>query len=156
MQLSEVLHGMMQENQAATQPTELRIGTVVSVAPLSISINTAMQPLQASVLYLTEGVIEKKIPLLQHKHKIPAGTLEHDHEGAVGKDLKEEYETDKSLLSGGATDTQTQDIFCYENGVQLPVQGGFIILNRGLAVGDKVLLLRVQHGEKFIVLSRIF
>ena len=37
----------------------------------------------------------------------------------------------------------------------LPVENGFIILNRGLAVGDKVLLLRVQSGQKFIILSRV-
>lgn len=32
----------------------------------------------------------------------------------------------------------------------------YIILNRALEKGDKVLLLRVQNGQKFIVLSRIF
>ena len=31
-----------------------------------------------------------------------------------------------------------------------------MILNRGLAVGDKVLLLRVRRGEQFLILSRIF
>ena len=35
-------------------------------------------------------------------------------------------------------------------------QGRFYYLNRRLEEGDRVLLLRVQHGQKFIVLSRIF
>ena len=33
---------------------------------------------------------------------------------------------------------------------------GYLLLNRSLAVGDKVLLLRVQSGQKYIVLSRLF
>ena len=45
---------------------------------------------------------------------------------------------------------------CWEDGKKLPVKDGFIILNRRLEEGDRVLLLRVQHGQKFIVLSRIF
>ena len=32
----------------------------------------------------------------------------------------------------------------------------YIILNPALKVGDKVLLLRVQSGQKFIVLSRVY
>lgn len=47
---------------------------------------------------------------------------------------------------------------CTENGDPLPVneEEKYVVLNRGLAAGDKVLLLRVQNGQKFIVLSRIF
>lgn len=45
---------------------------------------------------------------------------------------------------------------CIENGEQLPVEDGYTILNRGLKVGDIVLLLRVQRGQKYIVLSRVF
>ena len=114
MNLSDVLHQMMQESQAAAQPTDLRLGTVTKAEPLEISINPQMAPLQRSVLYLTESVVEK--------------TLRGGPEGMI----------------------------CSENGADLPAQGGTAALNRGLQVGDKVLLLRVQSGQKFIVLSRIF
>ncbi len=50
----------------------------------------------------------------------------------------------------------TSGIRCVENGKDLPVTENEVILNRGLQVGDKVLLLEVQHGQQFIVLSRIF
>lgn len=36
------------------------------------------------------------------------------------------------------------------------MKGGYIILNRGLEVGDKVLMLRVMRGQQFIILSRVF
>lgn len=43
-----------------------------------------------------------------------------------------------------------------ENGVVQPVENGYIIINRGLAKGDKVLLFRSDGGQRYIVLSRVF
>ena len=128
MELKDVIYQMVGEGVRASQPAELRVGTVVSVNPLSISINTAMAPLQQSVLLLTSAVIERKIPVLSHTHT------------AAGQETSEALE----------------DLACLENGAALPVQSGYILLNRGLQAGDRVVLLRVQGGQKFIVLSRVF
>ena len=135
MNLSETLYMMMQQNQRAGQPTDLRTGTVTSTDPLEISINTAMAPLRREVLLLTENVVEKKIPVLQHNHVI------HD-----------------SYSGGGSSEDNLLEnqIVCYENGQPLPVDDGYIVLNRALTVGDRVLLLRVQNGQRYIVLSRAF
>ena len=146
MELKDVLQQMMQQSQAAMQPTDLCVGTVDAVHPLAITINPAMAPLRQEVLYLTERVVEKKIPILTHSHTIPAGTLWHNHGGAVGDDLG----------ASCATGEMLQPVRCYENGKALPVENGYIILNRALAVGDRVLLLKVQKGQKFIILSRVF
>lgn len=157
MNLNDVLRQMMAESISAAQPADLQIGTVTAAEPLEISIDMSMQVLRRGVLYLTEAVVEKKIPVLSHSHYIPAGTLTHTHNGAVGQDLTGQYQTDDSLLSEGAdTALQGENIVCWENGKELPIEDGYIILNRKLEVGDKVLLLRVQKGQKFIVLSRVF
>lgn len=128
MELKDILNQMIAENQRSSQPTELRVGTVTSVSPLEITINSAMVPLRSNILSLTSAVIERKIPILQHGHTVGSGT----------------------------TGAALQSIQCLENGQPLPVSNGYIILNRALEVGDKVLLLRVQNGQKFIVLSRVF
>lgn len=47
------------------------------------------------------------------------------------------------------------EISCYEDGSALPVRDGYILLNRGLEAGDKVLMLRVQSGQSYIILSRV-
>lgn len=135
MELKDVLQQMMQESARAGQPTDLRIGTVTKADPLEITINTQMAPLRAGVLLLTECVVEKKIPILQHTHGI------HD-----------------TYTGGGSCDPALLEsqIICQEFGQVLPVENGHIILNRALAVGDEVILLRVQNGQKFIVLSRVF
>lgn len=157
MNLNDVLRQMMAESISAAQPADLQIGTVTAEEPLEISIDMSMQVLRRGVLYLTEAVVEKKIPVLSHSHYIPSGTLTHSHNGAVGQDLTGQYQTGDSLLSEGAdTALQGENIVCWENGKELPIVDGYIILNRKLEVGDKVLLLRVQKGQKFIVLSRVF
>lgn len=157
MTLKDVLNQMIQENQAAGQPTDLRIGTVTSAAPLEITVNVAAAPLQAGQLYLTEAVVEKKIPILEHRHHI--NTLGHSHtcpDGGTSTDLTGSYPTLYSLYSEGTGGDQTQNVVCYEHGQPLPVKDGYIILNRALEVGDKVLLLRVLSGQRFLVLSRVF
>lgn len=128
MTLAEQLYGMMQRSQEASQPTDLTTGTVTSASPLEITLSTSMAPLRGSVLALTASVVERKLPALAHTHTV----------GGV--------ESSSSL----------QNVACVENGQALPVENGYILLNRGLAVGDKVLLLRAQHGQKYLVLSRIF
>ena len=80
MELRDVLQQMIQENTRAGQPTDLRIGTVTKADPLEITINTQMAPLRAGVLLLTECVVEKKIPILQHTHEI--------HDTATGGGLR--------------------------------------------------------------------
>lgn len=128
MELIQALQQIMQKNMQAMQLTNLVMGTVKSKSPLEITSNTAMEPLRAGVLYLTESVIEKKIPVLRHTHTAP----------------------------DGATGPALESVVCQEDGKSLPVEGGYIILNRGLEAGDKVLMLRVQNGQKFLVLSRVF
>lgn len=133
MELADIIHQMAQQSFQALQPCDLSIGTVTKTSPLEITIDTAMEPLRESVLYLTAAVVEKKIPVVAHNHPI------HD-----------------TYSGGGSSETVLSNILCYEYGKTLPVKDGYIILNRALEVGDEVLLLRVQHGQKFIVLSRTF
>lgn len=157
MELLDAIMLTSQASQQASQPTELALGTVTSALPLEISINNMQAPLRSQVLYLMEPVIEKKIPVLDHIHHI--NSLSHTHSeyhGTTGSGLTGSYPTLTSLVSTGANSDQTQNIICYEHGKPLPIKDGFIILNRALEVGDKVILLRVQHGQKFIVLSRVF
>lgn len=166
MELIEVLQQINQQSMGAAGLTDLQIGTVTSASPLEITVDTLMQPLKAEVLYLTEPVVEKKIPVLTHlhttkgfAHRHEITTLEHTHTAkgdTTSEGLSGTYQTEESLSQDAFdSDQRLTNIVCYENGVALPVENGFIILNRALAVEDKVLLLRVQSGQKFIILSRV-
>ena len=143
----DIVEALLQLNRVAgdvDQPTDLQIGTVVKAPPdddvLEISINTEMATLRQDILYLAEPVIEKKIPLLKHRHAMP-----HIHAGVHGS-------------TGADGSVQSEDIKGWENGKVLPLSKDkkYIILNPALKAGDKVLLLRVQRGQKFVVLSRVY
>lgn len=174
MELKDVLLQIAQDGTKAQQPTDLRIGTVVAVSPLQIQTLNSMAPLQEPILYLTSAVIEKKIPVLEHSHTIDnlahshtVSGLGHTHDvtvqseagelqGTAATALSGSYGTSTALSGSGSTDSAQVNYFCYENGQPLPIENGYMIINRALQVGDKVLLLRVQNGQKYIILSRIF
>ena len=158
MTLAEQLYIMMQSAAKAMQPADFVAGTVTAADPLEITCDNTMQVLKAPVLILTEPVIEKKIPVLTHKHYI--STLTHTHTcptGATSPGLTGQYLGEDSLVSEGYNATlQGENIVCWEDGKELPVEDGYIILNRKLETDDKVIMLRVQSGQRFIVLSRVF
>lgn len=167
MELLDILQQISQQSQRASMPTDLKIGTVVATDPLEISINAAMAPLKQNVLYLTVSVVEKKIPILNHthitdgfSHTHTTSNLGHSHDvlgTESSTDLTGSYISSVGLGQDAfESDERLTSIACTENGLPLPVENGYIILNRALAVDDKVLLLRVQNGQKFIVLSRVF
>ena len=158
MSLISAIQYVSGQNRQAGQPTDYVRGTVTSEDPLKITIDDTMQELERQSLILTAPVIEKKIPVLTHKHYI--STLSHTHTcptGATTPGLTAQYLGEESLVSEGANSTlQGEDIICYENGEPLPIEDGYIILNRKLETDDKVLMLRVSNGQLFIVLSREF
>lgn len=129
MDLLETVQSIVQKTvREGFTLTDLVIGTVSKVKPLQITEKNVSDPIPAQALLLTASVVEKKIPVLKHSH----------------------------MVSSGSCGDALSSVVCYENGKSLPVEDGYIILNRGLADKDKVLMLRVCGGQRYIVLSRIF
>lgn len=147
--LTAALQEIMQASIRSAALTDLEIGTVTGVDPLEVTVQDVRDPIPAVALRLTEPVVEKKIPVLEHLHTI--NVLGHSHPysgGSTGSALTGAYDT--------LTELREADIVCLEHGKPLPVRGGYIILNRGLEAGDKVLMLKVLGGQNHIILSRVF
>jgi len=150
--LTDVLHQMTQQTMRAYGMTDLAVGTVVSTDPLAVKLREDMADIPEEGLWLTAGVMEKKIPVLLHEH-ITSG-LKHSHTVSTPEGS---YTTSDGLAPDRyASDQRLDKIVCYEDGTPLPVENGFIILNRGLRAGDQVLLLKVLRSQQFVILSRIF
>lgn len=166
--LTAALQGLVQRSMEAASLTDLEIGTVTGVEPLEVTVQAVRDPIPATALLLTEAVVEKKLPVLEHTH-ITDGfshlhqitSLPHTHTlgsttstalaGSYPTEIglrQDAFESDRRLLEG--------EIVCLEHGKPLPVRDGYILLNRGLEVGDKVLMLKVLGGQSHIILSRIF
>lgn len=167
MELSDVLRQMMQQSMEGYGLSDMTIGTVTGTKPLAVKIREGMADIPQEALLLTAAVVEKKIPILKHKHitegfrhshRLP--DLTHAHagaEGETGPSLEGSLETETALDPDAyPSDERLDNIICYEHGKPLPVKDGYIILNRALAAGDKVLLLRVMRGQRFVILSRVF
>lgn len=169
MDVIDILHQITESSMEGYGLSDMTIGTVTSTKPLAVKIREGMADIPQEALRLTAAVIEKKIPVLEHLHTTKGfrhahglSGLAHTHsgeEGETGPALEGSYETEDGLRKD-AFDSDKRllksEIVCYEDGKPLPVQGGYIILNRALEAGDKVLLLRVMRGQQFIILSRVF
>jgi len=128
MELIEVIQSIVQGAIKSSDLSDLVIGTVSKVSPLQITEENVSDPIPAQALLLTAAVVEKKITTLRHNHAI----------------------------SNAYTEEALGNVVCYEAGKALPNEAGYVTLNRGLAVGDQVLMLRVSSGQRYIILSRIF
>lgn len=167
MDLTDVMRQMMQQSMEGYGLADMTIGTVTGTKPLAVKIREGMADIPQEALRLTAAVIEKKIPILKHEH-ITKGfrhahalpDISHSHgteEGETGAALDGTLATETALNPDAYTsDNRLENIVCYEDGKPLPVKDGYIILNRALETGDKVLLLRVMRGQQFIILSRVF
>lgn len=159
-ELIDALQKVTQNYMKNASLTDLEYGTVTSVAPLEVTVQTSVLPIPAALLVLTEPVIEKTIHITGHIHQIT--TLTHNHtntatatntgEGTVNVTVT----IDNALTGTYNTETAQDTLISYENGIAQPTTGAVITINRGLAVGDKLVLLRVLNGQKYIILSRIF
>lgn len=140
-QLIDTLQKVTKNYMEGTGMTDLVIGTVTKLVEspfdIEITIEGTMLPLPKAVLRFTESVIPKQLILGGHSHQ---------------------YTDDSS--SGTSTKTTSpamENITGMENGIALPGGGtAQVTINRGLILGDKVLLLRVLNGQNFIILSRVY
>ena len=64
MELIDTLHQIIKESINAQQMTELAIGTVESVSPLSISLNANLPPIPEEALILTDSVKQRIVQAL--------------------------------------------------------------------------------------------
>ncbi len=186
MDAIDVLHLITEETLGAYGLTDLTVGTVTGTDPLEVKIREDMAAIPESALRLTATVVERKIPVLEHRHVTTGfrhghalpdfshshalSGLSHSHSGGEGQTgpaltgsfqtenaLDNSFQAEDSLIQDAfPSDDRLSDIVCYENGEALPVRDGYIILNRGLEEGDKVLLLKVMRSQQFIILSRVF
>lgn len=157
----------------STVPVQYCFGTVTQESPLKIRINDGTIEISGDSILLTEPVVEKKITIQKHTHKIgTVGTHTHTITELPVTPPPPAPPTPPIGTASGSTLVPTEinaettvidtvlEAKCTEHGVDLPVDSNIerivFTTNRKLEKGDKVLMMRVSSGQKFIVLSRIF
>ena len=145
----------------STNPVEYCFGTVTSINPLKVRLNESTLEVWGDTLMLTSAVVERKLTIKKHTHEIGTKLATHTHQftgqGAVGvpTGIGETTKIVDTVL----------DAFVVEHGDTdnpLPAEPDedknkiVVTINRGLQVNDKVIMLRVCGGQKFVILSRVF
>lgn len=114
------------ETLNASKPFAFMCGTVTSVSPLKIQVEQKME-LTESQLLLTSFVRDTRVD--------------------ISFDFNTANETHTHTVSNGTCSSQTHSHKC--SGTEN------ITLNLGLKLNEQVMLLRVDGGQKFIVLDRL-
>ena len=130
----------------AKDPMSLKIGEVVSVSPLKISINQKIT-IPASQLLLTNAVRDYTVyETVDHTTGTALGSvsLTHKHAYSGTTSGNESY----SGNTENAGDVNIGHSHSYTGRKKFTV-------HLGLKAGEKVLMLRCDGGQKFIVLDRL-
>lgn len=141
MQLSDVLLQMMTQNNAAGQPVDMCIGTVIKAKPLEISINPAMEALKEEVLYLTDAVRDYSVDI----------TIDWFTENDAFMNGRHTHAISDTYTGGGSCDGGNLNT-THKHAIKGKKT---MHVHNDLQIGEKVLLLRVLHGQRFIVLARL-
>jgi len=112
----------------STSPMQSAIGTVTSESPLEITIEQKA-PIPAEFLLLTDAVRDYKAKLSFDNPDIKNKVQEYSMADVPGSSYKISF-TD---------DTLQNEITIYN----------------GLKLGDKVLMLRIEGGQSYVVLNRV-
>ena len=141
MNIGIAIRRMIQDTLRSENLADYTIGTVSSIEPLKVRLSGMNEELYGDCLYVTESVLEKTIDKVEHKHKYYDSDT---GEGASGSSNRE-------------TEIELSNIQCYLKGEPLGYsKDNKIIINKGLEVGDKVIMLKVRHGQVYIILSKLY
>jgi hypothetical protein len=116
----------------ASKPTSIFFGIVVNVEPLQINVEQKMT-LETPQLILSRNVTDHEVEMTVDHETEPETT--HIHA------IQDTY-------SGGGTSSPTQHLHEYKGRKKY-------LIHNGLLEGDVVILIRMQGGQKFIVVDRL-
>ncbi len=118
----------------AKKPVALLFGTVISTSPLKIQVDQKAIYTE-KMLILTQNVTNYEMDV---NVSLQTDTISHRH----------------PLIN--ASDEDSEDSYTGEVEHSHNIMGTQKIkVNKGLVIGDRVLLARIQKGKKFVVLDRV-
>lgn len=123
----------------ASQPTDLRFGTVKTVKPLSIQVTNQML-IPEALLILPSHLTDYTVPVTFNWTTETAGDHNHSYSG-----------------SDSRGDSYSGNVDNNGNHTHQIVSGKSktITIHNALKVGDKVVLIRKQGGQAFYILDKI-
>lgn len=174
----EIIKQAANEANEATKPMNLLIGVVTSKSPLVITLEQRL-PLSEEFLILTKHVTDHYVDMtVSHSTRdkgVSGLTHSHNYKGTTKETSIDEHKHDVSLnegtaISESAKEGTTKHTHLYEGVTEEAftesIEGATkhahdykgrkkVLLHYGLNQGESVLLIRMQGGQKYLVLDRI-
>ncbi len=138
--LAKVIKQAALDAMGASKPAEICFGMVTSASPLKILVEQKMT-LNELQLILTKAVTDHWVDIEVNHYTVNDDFMDGKHIHKISD----------TYTSGGDCDTGNLDTthkHAYKGRKK-------IMIYNGLLVGEKVVLLRLQGGQQFIVLDRV-
>lgn len=139
----QLIKQISDEANAAGMPVHLMFGTVTSTSPLSINVEQKLE-LTSEFLILTNAVKDHDVYM----------TVDHETEESDGLNADHSHTTSAEVEEGGASVSISEEKIDLTHKHKYKGKKKFTVHN-GLKVGESVVLLRMQSGQKFLVLDRL-
>lgn len=134
------LQNIIIETIKSQKPCDIRYATIKSLDPLSITLENVQLVIESPAVEMIESCKELTIDDVKHNHSY------YDSDTGEGSSGSATRTTDDALIN----------INCYLNGEALgKTQDGKIIIRKGLAVGDKVAVIRANGGQQYLIIGRV-
>lgn len=131
----------------ASNPTTIFFGIVTGTDPLTITAEQKLE-LDEDQLVLARNVTEHWIEMTVD-HETVDYTYEHSYEHTHDITVQDSY-------SGGGSGSASTESVSFTNTHRHDYKGRKrFLLHNQLVTGEKVILLRLQGGQKFIVIDRL-
>lgn len=140
------------------KPVNVCFGEVISVTPLKINVEQKLV-LGEAQLILTRNVTDynTQVTIDWITEKSPLN-VNHTHTGEVGVNVDTFFEPENkditivSSATGNITIAETDIDLLHNHAVSGKKK---ITIHNGLGIGDEVIMIRQQKGQKYIVIDRI-
>lgn len=151
-----------------SKPTAIVYGVVTGTHPLEITIDQKLR-LSKEYLILTNAVCDHEVFMtVNHTTESIALNADHNHkatasfDGDISITIKNEVEPDTTKVESIATADMNGDVKVEVEKAHIPLDHAHgysgkkkFIVHNNLLKGEKVILLRVQSGQKYLVLDRV-
>lgn len=156
-ELVETLKRAAVEAMEAAKPVNVYFGKVVSTAPLKINVEQKMV-LGEKQLILSRNVTEHESEItVDWETETAVINMDHGHGSSVSVSVNSALmpEEPGTVISNTVDSSVSVENASLNSTHSHNVSGRKkIIVHNGLVVGDEVILIRQQEGQKFIVLDR--
>lgn len=155
--LTKIMKQLAVNAYEATKPVNVSFGKVVSVSPLKIQVEQKLT-LSKEQLILTRNVTNYKtsisMPSVSTNNSSPkiSESLKHDHTVNIDTTTVEDH---KHKVSGDTSEVEIKVEATLTHKHTISETTLNVTINNGLKINDEVILLRMQGGQKYLVIDRI-